>query len=121
MNFSPATLVMVVLSKQKEIAAVKAMGASDAQVLRAFLYQGLFIGLAGTASGLSVGYVVCRWILTHGFALDPKVYFIDHLPVQLRLNEFALTGAFAMLACLLATLWPALHASRLRPVDAFRG
>jgi lipoprotein-releasing system permease protein len=116
-----ATLVMVVLAKKKEIAAVKAMGASDAQVLRAFLYQGFFIGLAGTASGLSFGYVVCRWILTHGFPLDPKVYFIDRLPVQIRLHEFALTGAFAMVACLLATLWPALHAARLRPVDALRG
>jgi lipoprotein-releasing system permease protein len=116
-----ATLVMLVLSKRKEIAAVKAMGASDAQVLRVFLYQGIFIGLAGTSGGLSVGYALCRWILAHGFPLDPKVYFIDRLPVQLRPQEFVLTGAFAMVACVLATLWPALHAARLRPVDAFRG
>jgi lipoprotein-releasing system permease protein len=116
-----ATLVMLVLAKKKEIAAVKAMGASDAQVLRVFLYQGIFIGLAGTSVGLGFGYALCRWILTHGFPLDPKVYFIDRLPVQLRPHEFVLTGAFAMVACLLATLWPALHAARLRPVDAFRG
>lgn len=116
-----ATLVMLVLAKKKEIAAVKAMGASDALVLRVFLYQGVFIGVAGTSVGLSFGYALCRWILTHGFPLDPKVYFIDRLPVLLRPHEFALTGAFAMLACVMATLWPALHASRLRPVDAFRG
>lgn len=116
-----ATLVMLVLAKKKEIAAVKAMGASDGQVLRVFLYQGIFIGFAGTSVGLSSGYVVCRWILTRGFPLDPKVYFIDRLPVQLRPHEFVLTGAFAMVACVMATLWPALHASRLRPVDAFRG
>lgn len=116
-----ATLVMLVLAKKKEIAAVKAMGASDAQVLRVFLYQGVFIGLAGTTVGLGFGYALCRWILTHGFPLDPKVYFIDRLPVQLRPHEFVLTGAFAMVACVLATLWPALHAARLRPVDAFRG
>jgi lipoprotein-releasing system permease protein len=116
-----ATLVMLVLAKKKEIAAVKAMGARDAQVLRVFLYQGIFIGLAGTSVGLGFGYALCRWILTHGFPLDPKVYFIDRLPVQLRPHEFVLTGAFAMVACLLATLWPALHAARLRPVDAFRG
>jgi lipoprotein-releasing system permease protein len=116
-----ATLVMLVLAKKKEIAAVKAMGASDGQVLRVFLYQGVFIGLAGTSVGLSFGYAVCRWILTRGFPLDPKVYFIERLPVQLRPHEFVLTGAFAMLACVMATLWPALHAARLRPVDAFRG
>jgi lipoprotein-releasing system permease protein len=115
-----ATLIMVVLDKQREIAVIKAMGASDAQVLRAFVYQGLLIGLAGTALGLGGGYVVCRWILTHAIVLDPQVYFIDRLPVQLRPAEFVLTGAFALLACLLATMWPALHASRLRPADAFR-
>jgi lipoprotein-releasing system permease protein len=116
-----ATLIMVVLDKKKEIAALKAMGASDAQLLRAFMYQGLFIGLLGTFFGLSFGYVICRWILAHGFPLDPKVYFIDRLPVQIRLVEFALTGTFAIAACLLATLWPALHAARLRPAEAFRG
>jgi lipoprotein-releasing system permease protein len=48
------------------------------------------------------------------------VYFIDHLPVQMRPAEFLLTGVFAILACLFATVWPALHASRLRPAEAFR-
>jgi lipoprotein-releasing system permease protein len=97
------------------------MGASDSQVLRVFLYQGVFIGLFGTSGGLGIGYVVCRWILAWGIPLYPKVYFVERLPVQLRVHEFALTGAFAMLACTLATLWPALHAARQRPVDAFRG
>jgi lipoprotein-releasing system permease protein len=115
-----ATLIMLVLDKKREIAAIKSMGASDAQLLRAFLYQGLIIGLVGTGLGLSSGYVVCRWILAVGFPLDPKVYFIDRLPVLLRPHEFVLTGAFAIVACLLATVWPALYASRLRPADAFR-
>jgi lipoprotein-releasing system permease protein len=115
-----ATLIMVVLDKKKEIAVIKAMGASDAQLLRTFLYQGLIIGLLGTGTGLGFGYVVCRWILAIGFPLDPKVYFIDRLPVQIRLHEFALTGTFAVLACLMATIWPALHAARLRPAEAFR-
>jgi lipoprotein-releasing system permease protein len=96
------------------------MGASDGQLLRAFLYQGLIIGLLGTVFGLGFGYVVCRWILAYGFPLDPKVYFIDHLPVQMRASEFLLTGIFAIFACLFATVWPALHASRLRPAEAFR-
>jgi lipoprotein-releasing system permease protein len=115
-----ATLIMVVLDKKREIAAIKAMGASDTQLLRAFMYQGLIIGLLGTAFGLGFGFVVCRWILAYGFPLDPKVYFIDHLPVRMRTGEFLLTGVFAILACLFATVWPALHAARLRPAEAFR-
>jgi lipoprotein-releasing system permease protein len=115
-----ATLIMVVLDKKREIATIKAMGARDMQLLRAFLYQGLLIGLTGAAAGLGFGYVVCRWILAIGFPLDPKVYFIDHLPVMVRPSEFLLTGVFAILACLIATVWPALHAARLRPAEAFR-
>jgi lipoprotein-releasing system permease protein len=115
-----ATLILMVMEKKRDIAVIKTMGASDAQLLRAFVYQGLLIGLAGATAGLSLGYVVCRWILGHAIALDPKVYFIDRLPVLLRPEEFAVTGAFALLACLAATIWPALRAARLRPCDAFR-
>jgi lipoprotein-releasing system permease protein len=115
-----ATLIMVVLDKKREIAVIKAMGASDWHLLRSFLYQGLIIGIVGTSLGLGFGYAVCKWILAYGFPLDPKVYFISKLPVQIRAVEFALTGAFAVAACLLATLWPALHAARLRPAEAFR-
>jgi len=115
-----ATLVMLVLDKKQEIAVIKAMGATDAQLLRAFLYQGLIIGLLGTVLGLCSGFVLCRWLLSHAISLDPKVYFIERLPVRLRPEEFVLTGAFALLACLAATLWPALRAARLRPCDAFR-
>jgi lipoprotein-releasing system permease protein len=58
-----ATLIMVVLDKQKEISALKAMGATDAAVLRMFLYQGCIIGLVGTTVGLALGYGVCIWVL----------------------------------------------------------
>ena len=46
--------------------------------------------------------------------------FISHLPVQVRPIEFVLVGAFAIFVCLMATIWPAVHASRLRPAEAFR-
>jgi lipoprotein-releasing system permease protein len=115
-----ATLIMVVLDKKKEIAVLKAMGATDWGLLRTFLYQGLLMGVLGAASGLAAGYVVCRWILVYGFPLDPKVYFISKLPVSIRPVEFALTGALAVVVCLAATVWPALYASRLRPAEAFR-
>lgn len=115
-----ATLIMVVLDKKREIAVLKAMGASDSAVLRAFLYQGGIIGVFGTAFGLVLGVVVCKLLLVYALPLDPKVYFISRLPVQVRPIEFVLVGVFAILVCLFATVWPALHASRLRPAEAFR-
>ena len=115
-----ATLIMVVLDKKKEIAVLKAMGASNSALLRAFLYQGAIIGVMGTAIGLALGVLLCKVLLIHALPLDPKVYFISHLPVQVRPMEFVMVGVFAILVCLAATVWPALHAARLRPAEAFR-
>jgi lipoprotein-releasing system permease protein len=115
-----ATLIMVVLDKRKEIAVMKAMGATDAAILRAFLYQGGIIGLLGALLGLLLGLGVCKGLLAYALPLDPKVYFISRLPVDVRPVEFAAVGVFAVLVCVVATAWPAVHAARLRPAEAFR-
>lgn len=115
-----ATLIMVVLDKKKEIAVLKAMGATDSAILRAFLYQGMIIGAVGGVLGLGLAIGVCQGLLKYALPLDPKVYFISHLPVDVRPLDFALVGVFAVVVCLLATVWPALHAARLRPAEAFR-
>jgi lipoprotein-releasing system permease protein len=111
---------MVVLDKKKEIAVLKAMGASDSALLRAFLYQGAIIGLIGGSIGLALGLSFCKVLLVYGFPLDPKVYFISRLPVQVKPLEFTMVGVFAVLVCLVATVWPAMYAARLRPAEAFR-
>jgi lipoprotein-releasing system permease protein len=115
-----ATLIMVVLDKKKEIAVIKAMGAKDGAVLRTFMYQGGIIGTVGTAVGLVLGYGVCRALMAYPLPLDPKVYFISRLPVAMRVENFALVGVFSIAVCLIATIWPALHAAYLRPAEAFR-
>ena len=115
-----ATLIMVVLDKKKEIAVLKAMGAKDNAILRIFLYQGGIIGALGTSLGLLIGFVVCKGLLVYGFPLDPKVYFISSLPVEVRPKEFLLTGVIAIVICMVATIIPALYAADLRPADGFR-
>ncbi len=115
-----ATLIMIVFDKTREIAVLKSMGAKDSALLRTFLYQGLVIGVVGAGLGLLIGFLLCKWVLAYGLPLDPKVYFISRLPVIIRPADFALTGLFAVLVCLGACLWPAMHAARLRPADAFR-
>lgn len=115
-----ATLIMVVLDKKKEIAVLKAMGAEDNLILRIFLYQGGIIGALGTSLGLLLGLGVCKGLLVYGFPLDPKVYFISSLPVEVRPREFVITGLIAIVICLFATIIPSLYAARLRPADGFR-
>ncbi len=115
-----ATLIMVVLDKKKEIALLKAIGASDDAILRVFVYQGGIIGVVGTALGLVLGWISCKFLLAYGFPLDPKVYFISKLPVNVRPTEFIITGIVAILICLVATIFPAFYAARLRPSDGLR-
>ncbi len=115
-----ATLIMVVLDKKREIALLKALGASDDAILRVFLYQGGIIGLVGTALGLAIGWVGCNALAAYRFPLDPKVYFISTLPVNVRPTEFLITGGVAIAICLVATIFPALYAARLRPSDGLR-
>jgi lipoprotein-releasing system permease protein len=115
-----ATLIMVVLDKKREIAVLKAIGAKDDAILRVFLYQGGIIGLLGTSAGLLLGLICCKGLLAYGFPLDPKVYFISRLPVNVRPNEFIITGVLSLAICVVATIFPALYAARLRPSDGLR-
>ena len=80
------TLIMIVLTRRREIAILKAMGAPDRAILGIFSLQGLLLGLAGTAIGLVLGAAVVLYLDRVRFPLDPKVYLIDHLPVVVDLE-----------------------------------
>ena len=115
-----ATLIMVVLEKKKEIALLKALGAKNDAILRIFIYQGGFVGLAGTGLGILIGWLSCRLLLLYTFPLDPKVYFISRLPVSMRPVEFVVPALVAIGICLVATILPAVYAAKLRPADGLR-
>ena len=96
------------------------MGAEDGQVVRMFLVQGLLIGLLGALSGCGLGYEVCFFAEHFGIAMNPEVYYIDSLPVHVEVLDFVTVGVSAVVVCLVATVYPAIVGSRLRPVDAIR-
>ncbi|MBX7118531.1 MAG: ABC transporter permease [Gemmatimonadaceae bacterium] len=116
-----STLTMVVRDKTREIGILKAMGLRADSVRTIFLLQGLFIGLVGTSVGLAQGVLV-GIVLERGklIALDPSVYFIDHLPVLLDPTDIALIALLSVGVAVLATLHPAGVASRLFPIEAIR-
>jgi len=115
-----ATLIMMVLEKRKEIAILKAMGATDQSVLAIFMIQGTTIGILGTAAGLILGGALSWYLNTFRLPLDPKVYLIDHLPIKTSLFEFTLTTGVALFISITATVLPSLWAARLIPAEALR-
>ena len=114
------TLTLLVQEKRKEVAILKAMGTSARGVIRIFVIEGLLIGAAGGLMGLGLGFVLTFAAEHFGIRMNPEVYYIDKLPVNLDPTEFALVGAATVVVCLAATLFPAYQASRVRPVDALR-
>ncbi len=116
-----STLTMVVRDKTREIGILKAMGMRPDSIRRIFLLQGAFIGIVGTGTGLALGlatgYALEHWKL---IALDPSVYFIDHLPVQLQVWDVALIVLLSIVVAIVATLHPAASAARLYPIEAIR-
>jgi lipoprotein-releasing system permease protein len=114
------TLTLMVQEKGREVAILKAMGASDRTIVGVFIIEGGLIGLLGTTLGLFLGYMVCFAIEHFGVRMNPEVFYMDKLPVHIDVTEFALTGLAALAVCPLVTVYPALLASRLRPVDALR-
>jgi lipoprotein-releasing system permease protein len=115
-----ASLTMIVLSKIPEIAILKSMGARSSMVARIFVIGGLTVGAFGTGLGIGYGLLVCLLARLYGYPLDPKVYLIGQLPVQIAPIEITGVAAATLGICFLATLYPSLRASRLRAVDGLR-
>lgn len=115
-----AALTLMVQEKRREVGILKAMGATDRAVVGVFLSEGFLIGLLGALGGLGLGYLASFGAEHFGVRLNPEVYYIDRLPVHVDPVEFLVVGASAVLVCVLSTLFPAIYASRLRPVDAVR-
>jgi len=115
------TLTMVVADKTKEIGILRAMGMPAASIRRIFLVQGTLIGVVGTALGLALGLTTAIALDSYKLIkLDPQVYFIDHLPVARTPLDIGLTVAASLLIAAVATVYPAIQASRLFPVEAMR-
>jgi lipoprotein-releasing system permease protein len=114
------TLLLMVTEKGKEIAILKAIGASDGAILRTFIIEGMVIGGIGTVFGVVTGLAVCTGLSWFGLRLDPEVYYIDRLPISVNPGDFLAVALAALTICTLSTLYPAYAASRLRPVDGLR-
>jgi lipoprotein-releasing system permease protein len=115
-----SNLIMLVTEKGREVAILKSMGARDGAILRVFFTEGLTIGLLGLALGLALGIGGCLMLGHYGLPLNPDVYYIEKLPVVMRASEITAVSLAALGLCCLATLYPALLASRLSPAEGLR-
>jgi lipoprotein-releasing system permease protein len=124
-----STLFMVVMEKTKDIAILKAMGASATSIMKIFVLEGLIIGFAGTLIGVVSGLLIA-------FNLEPiinavqkvtglnffskDIYYLDHFPSHVVAADVVVISVTAILISFIATLYPAWQASRMLPAEALR-
>jgi lipoprotein-releasing system permease protein len=118
-----ASLVLLVMEKNADIAILKTMGASSRSVMYIFMLQGLIIGTIGTAVGAGAG-VAISWVMNRYQLLRVpgmgEVYQISYVPFTLLPLDLLVVIVMAVLICFLATIYPSRQASKLRPVEALR-
>jgi lipoprotein-releasing system permease protein len=116
-----STLVMVVMEKNRDVAILRAMGATRRNIMTVFMFQGVLVGVLGTLVGLASGLGLCHLLAKYKFIeLPSDVYYISTLPVRVEVLDVVLVIAVAVAISFLATLYPSWHASRLNPVESLR-
>jgi lipoprotein-releasing system permease protein len=117
-----SSLIMMVMGKTRDIAILKAMGATERSIRKIFVFNGMVIGTLGTILGLCLGLVVCAVLKRYDIheLTGDIYYFTTTLPVKLEFADVASIIGAALLICFFATLYPARQAAKLSPVEAIR-
>ncbi len=124
-----STLVMMVSDKQADIAVLRTLGASPGSILKIFMIQGTIIGVVGIVLGVIGGVWLASNVETLVPAIEsmigqkflsPDVYYISDLPSDMHWQDVITISIVAFVLCLLATIYPALRASKTQPAEALR-
>lgn len=114
-------LVLVVVERRADIAILSAMGARGLSIMLIFMIEGACIGIIGALAGVALGLIGCtvgnRYQLV---SLPADVYSLSNIPFHTRAEDVLIAAAVAFVLSLVATIYPARAASRVRPAEALR-
>ena len=121
-SFSIVSMIAItVKDKQKDIAILRAYGASSSCIRSIFIRQGLIVGIIGTALGnitaLLLSILVTKYKLIR---LPEDIYFMDSLPLNIDYNVYLFVSVCAVLITFLASLFPSNQSAKMNIVDGIR-
>ncbi len=115
------SLSMSVLEKKRDIGIMKSFGVTETSILKIFLNEGILIGIFGTLFGVMLGYFVCWLQISYNiYPLDPTMYKIDSLPLEIRISDFFFVAGASMLLTFLAALFPARRAAKVDALQSIK-
>ncbi|PKN69811.1 MAG: lipoprotein-releasing system transmembrane subunit LolC [Deltaproteobacteria bacterium HGW-Deltaproteobacteria-10] len=124
-----SALIMIVMEKNKDIAILKSMGATSRSIMKIFVFQGLIVGIIGTALGCIAGLTVALNLqeisifvekMFHFKFLPSDVYYLSELPSKVNYGDVVVIVIGTLFICLISTIYPSYRASRLDPAEALR-
>jgi lipoprotein-releasing system permease protein len=116
-----ASLTMTVIEKKKEIGILRSMGTNSKSIRTIFMFEGILVGIIGTALGIGIGILICYLQIKYNFyPLDANKYIIDALPVEVRGSDILAIGLMAMLLTFAAAYFPAKRASATNIIESIK-
>ena len=114
-------LTMIVLEKMRETGILLALGLKRTSVMKVFIIEGIFIGLAGAAAGYFLAFFLI-WLQEkfHLIKISEDIYFMDRIPLEMDYVALAYIAGFSILASILAAWIPSLKAKNVSPAKALR-
>jgi lipoprotein-releasing system permease protein len=115
------TLILVVMERRRDIAILNAMGATGRSIMGIFVIEGAIVGAVGALLGVSLGVVAT--LLANRYklvSLPADVYSISNVPLNLQLRDVVVAAFVAFVLTVIATVYPARAAARVRPAEMLR-
>lgn len=116
-----SALLILVLEKTNAIGILKSLGAKGKQIIKIFIYQGIYLSIIGIAAGNFLAWALMSIQLKFNIIKVPSsVYFVTRVPIQMTTEIFALVSIVTFVLAFLASIIPSYFASRINPVKALR-
>lgn len=116
-----ATLLMIVLEKTNEVGVLKSIGANKKQIIKIFLYQGIFLAFTGIIIGNLLAYFLTTVQIEYNIiTLPSSVYFVSSVPMKLNADTFLIVSAITLFLCTIVSFIPSYIASKVQPISSIR-
>jgi lipoprotein-releasing system permease protein len=115
------TLLMIVLERTNAIGVLRSLGMMRKNIILLFIFHGLYLSVIGVLAGNFLAFILSKLQeKLNIISLPSNVYFVTSVPISIELNNYLLVTSVTIVISLLASLIPAVVASKIKPISAIR-